>query len=82
MLAPLINPTDTWAKRDLKRDLAFRPLEMALLGGKVDAIYALSKVIQHLQEDTSKLKAIEDLSRYRTGPCRWPTRRPSSPAPT
>ena len=64
MLAPLINPTDTWAKRDLKRDLAFRPLEMALLGGKVDAIYALSKVIQHLQEDTSKLKAIEDLSRY------------------
>ena len=64
MLEPLINPTDTWAKRDLKHDLAFRPLEMALLGGKVDAIYALSKVIQHLQEDTAKLKAIEDLSRY------------------
>ena len=35
-----------------------------LLGGKVDAIYALSKVIQHLQEDTAKLKAIEDLSKY------------------
>src|SRR5208283_1053813 len=27
MLEPLINPTDTWATRDLKRDLAFRPLE-------------------------------------------------------
>ena len=64
MLEPLINPTDTWAKRDLKHDLAFRPLEMALLSGKVDAIYALSKVIQHLQEDTAKIKAIEDLSRY------------------
>ena len=64
MLEPLINPTDTWAKRDLKHDLAFRPLETALLSGKVDAIYALSKVIQHLQEDTGKIKAIEDLSQY------------------
>jgi len=64
MLEPLINPTDTWAKRDLKRDLAFRPLEMALLSGKVDAIYSLSKVMQHVQEDTGKVKAIEDLSKY------------------
>jgi ABC-type nitrate/sulfonate/bicarbonate transport system substrate-binding protein len=64
MLEPLINPTDTWAKRDLKRDLAFRPLETALLSGKVDAIYSLSKVMQHLQEDTGKVKAIEDLSKY------------------
>ena len=64
MLAPLINPTDVWAQRDLKRDLALRPLETALLGGKVDAIYSLSKVMQHLQEDTGKIKAIEDLSRY------------------
>ena len=64
MLEPLINPTDTWATRDLKRDLAFRPLETALLEGKVDAIYALSKVIQHVQEDTGRMKAIEDLSKY------------------
>ena len=64
MLEPLINPTDTWAKRDLKRDLAFRPLETALLSGKVDAIYSLSKVLQHVQEDTGKIKAIEDLSKY------------------
>ena len=64
MLAPMINPTDLWATRDHKRDLAFRPLEMALLSGKVDAIYALSKVFQHLQEASGKIKAIEDLSRY------------------
>jgi len=64
MLEPLINPTDLFATRDLKRDLAFRPLETALLEGKVDAIYTLSKHIQHLQEDTGQIKAIEDLSRY------------------
>ena len=64
MLEPLINPTDLFATRDLKRDLAFRPLETALLEGKVDAIYTLSKHFQHLQEDTGKMKAIEDLSRY------------------
>ena len=59
-----MNPTDTWAKRDLKHDLAFRPLETALLSGKVDAIYSLSKVMQHAQEETGKFKAIEDLSKY------------------
>jgi ABC-type nitrate/sulfonate/bicarbonate transport system substrate-binding protein len=64
MLAPMINPTDLWATRDHKRDLAFRPLETALLSGKVDAIYTQSKVFQHLQEDTGKIKMIEDLSRY------------------
>ena len=60
----MINPTDLWATRDHKHDLAFRPLETALLGGKVDAIYTLSKVFQHLQEATGKIKTIEDLSRY------------------
>ena len=64
MLAPMINPTDVWAQRDHKHDLAFRPLEMAFLGGRVDEIYTLSKVFQHLQEDTGKIKAVEDLSRY------------------
>ena len=64
MLEPMINPTDLWAHRDHKRDLAFRPLETALLGGKVDAIYTLSNQFQHLQEDTGQLKTIEDLSRY------------------
>jgi ABC-type nitrate/sulfonate/bicarbonate transport system substrate-binding protein len=64
MLEPMINPTDLWGQRDHKHDLAFRPLEKALLEGKVDAIYTLSKVFQHLQEDTGKIKAIEDLSRY------------------
>ena len=64
MLAPMINPTDLWGARDHKRDLAFRPMEVALLSGKVDAIYTQSKVFQHLQEDTGKIRMVEDLSRY------------------
>jgi len=64
MMEPMINPTDVWGQRDHKHDLAFRPLETALLEGKVDAIYTLSKVFQHLQENTGKIKAIEDLSKY------------------
>ena len=64
MLAPMINPTDLWATRDHKHDLAFRPMEAALLSGKVDAIYTQSKVFQHLQEDTGKIRMVEDLSRY------------------
>ena len=64
MMKPMINPTDLWATRDHKHDLAFRPLETALLDGKIDAIYTQSKPFQHLQEDTGKLKAIEDLSLY------------------
>lgn len=67
MLNPMINPTDVRGQRDHKHDLAFRPLETALLDGKVDAIYSLSKHLQHLQEDTGKIKAIEDLSRYPDG---------------
>ena len=58
------NPSELWLRRDHKHDLAFRPLETALLAGKVDAIYTQSKVFQHLQEATGKFKAIEDLSRY------------------
>ena len=64
MLDPMENPSEAWLKRDHKHDLAFRPLETALLGGVVDAIFTQSKVFQHLQEATGKLKAIEDLSRY------------------
>jgi ABC-type nitrate/sulfonate/bicarbonate transport system substrate-binding protein len=64
MLDPMENPSELWLKRDHKRDLAFRPLETALLQGVVDAIYTQSKPFQHLQEATGKMKAIEDLSRY------------------
>jgi len=64
MLAPLENPSEWQLKRDHKHDLAFRPLETALLEGKIDAIYSQSKVFQHIQEATGKVKAIEDLSRY------------------
>ena len=64
MLKPIENPSEWQLKRDHKHDLAFRPLETALLEGKVDAIYSQSKVFQHLQEATGKIKAIEDLTRY------------------
>jgi len=64
MLDPMENPSELWLKRNHKHDLAFRPLETALLNGVVDAIYTQSKPFQHLQEATGKIKAIEDLSRY------------------
>lgn len=64
MLVPIENPSELWLKRDHKNDLAFRPLESALLEGKVDAIYTQSKVFQHLQEATGEMRAIEDLSKY------------------
>ncbi len=64
MLTPMENPSELWLKRDHKHDLAFRPLETALLNGTVDAIYTQSKVFQHIQEQTSKLKAIENLANY------------------
>jgi ABC-type nitrate/sulfonate/bicarbonate transport system substrate-binding protein len=64
MLEPLYNPTEWQLNRDHKHDLAFRPLETALLEGKVDAIYTQSKVFQHIQEATGQMKAVEDLTRY------------------
>jgi ABC-type nitrate/sulfonate/bicarbonate transport system substrate-binding protein len=75
MLEPLLNPTDLFGTLDHKSTMAFRPIETALLEGKVDAIYTLSNQFQHLQEATGKIK-------IPTGPCRLPTRRRSSPAPT
>jgi ABC-type nitrate/sulfonate/bicarbonate transport system substrate-binding protein len=63
LVEPMDNASELWLKRDHKHDLAFRPLETALLKGAVDAIYTQSKVFQHLQEATGKIKAIEDLSR-------------------
>ncbi len=64
MLAPMENPSELWLKRDHKHDLAFRPLETSLLDGTVDAIYTQSKVFQHIQEETGKMKAIENLANY------------------
>jgi ABC-type nitrate/sulfonate/bicarbonate transport system substrate-binding protein len=58
------NPSELLMRRDHKHDLTFRPLEAALLAGKVDAIYTVSKQFQHLQEATGELKMIEDLSHY------------------
>jgi ABC-type nitrate/sulfonate/bicarbonate transport system substrate-binding protein len=64
MLTPMENPSELWLKRDHKHDLAFRPLESALLNGVVDAIYTQSTVFQHIQEQTGKIKAIENLANY------------------
>ena len=64
MLAPMENMSDMMLQRDHKHDLAFRPLENTLLEGGVDAIYTQSKVFQHIQEQTGKLKVIENLANY------------------
>ncbi len=65
MCGPVNSATEFYmGKVDHKRTLITRPLETALLEGKVDAIYTHSKTWQHLQEDTGKIAAIEDLSRY------------------
>ena len=61
---PMENPSELWLKRDHKHDLAFRPLETALLDGTVDAIYNQSGPLQQLSEATGKIKSIEDLSKY------------------
>ena len=63
LVPPMNNPSELWMRRDHKHDLAFRPLETALLSGKVDAIYTQSKVFQHLQEATGQIAMIEDLSK-------------------
>ena len=82
MLTPMVNPSWWQLKRDHKHDLAFRPLETALLEGTVDAIYTQSNVFQHIQEATGEMAVIEDLSSTLTGGCKWPTSPQSSPAPT
>ena len=64
MLEPMYNPSELWLKRDHKHDLAFRPLETALLDGKVDAIYTQTGPFQHIQEATGQIKAIENLANY------------------
>ena len=64
MLVPMYNPSHWQLNRDHKHDLAFRPLETALLEGKVDAIYTQTGPFQHIQEATGGIAAIEDLSKY------------------
>ncbi len=64
LVPPMNNPSELWMRRNHKHDLAFRPLETALLNGAVDAIYTQSKPFQHLQEATGQIKMIEDLSKY------------------
>jgi ABC-type nitrate/sulfonate/bicarbonate transport system substrate-binding protein len=63
MLTPIENPSEWQLKRDHKHDLAFRPLEVALEKGTIDAMYSQSKVLSVLSEATGKFAIIEDLSK-------------------
>ena len=63
LVPPMNNPSELWMRRNHKHDLAFRPLENAVLNCTVDAIYTQSKVFQHLQEATGRLKMIVDLAK-------------------
>ena len=59
------NPSELWLRRDHKHDLAFRPAR-AGSGGRDRRRRSTRRArsFQHLQEDTGKFKAIEDLSRH------------------
>lgn len=63
MLAPLDRPSDLWLKRDIKRDLAFRPLETALAEGRIDACYSADGTYL-TQERSGRFKIIENLKNY------------------
>ena len=64
MLTPMENPSELWLKRDHKHDLAFRPLETALLEGTSMRSTPRARSSSTLQEQTSKIKAIENLANY------------------
>ena len=62
LVPPMNNPSELWMRRDHKHDLAFRPLETALLKGTSTPSTRRGKVFQHLQEATGKI-AMFDLSK-------------------
>ena len=80
---PWIIASELWLKRDHKHDLAFRPLETALEKGVVDAIYTSkqspSSISRRRRASSRRSRTCQGI---RTGPCRWPTSPPPSPAPT
>ena len=82
MLAPMDNPSELWLKRDHKHDLAFRPLETALEKGVVDAIYTQSVASSNSRKPRASSRRSRTCPDIPTGPCKWPTSPPSSPAPT
>ena len=83
LVPPMNNPSELWMRRDHKHDLAFRPLEKALLRWRrrchlhpEQGLPASPGGYGPDQDDRGPVQAT------RTGPCRLPTPRPSSPAPT
>ena len=81
MLDPMENASELWLKRDHKHDLAFRPLETALEKGVIDAIYTQSKPFSISRRRRASSRRSRICPGIRTGPCRWPTSPPPSPAP-
>jgi ABC-type nitrate/sulfonate/bicarbonate transport system substrate-binding protein len=63
MLEPLDRPSDLWIKRDIKNDLAFRPLETALAEGEIDACYSADGMYL-TQERSGRFKVIENLKNH------------------
>lgn len=63
MLTPLDRPSDLWLKRDIKNDLAFRPLETALAEGEIDACYSADGMYLS-QERSRQFSVIENLKNH------------------
>ena len=62
---PIYDPADQWiAGGKHSADIKRITLEDALLNGEIDGFYTPSKNMQHIQEDTGKIKMIEDLSQH------------------
>ena len=64
MLTPMENPSELWLKRDHKHDLAFRPLETGAARRRRGCDLYPDRSFQHIQEQTGKIKAIENLANY------------------
>jgi ABC-type nitrate/sulfonate/bicarbonate transport system substrate-binding protein len=62
---PIYDPADQWiAGGKHSAGIKRITLEDALLNGEIDGFYTPSKNMQHIQEDTGKIKMIEDLSQH------------------
>ena len=63
MLEPMQRPSSVWINRDIKNDLAFRPLETALEKGLIDACYSADP-FKLGQAQSGKFKMIENLKNF------------------
>jgi len=64
-MKPIVDPAAQWiAGGKHSAGIKRITLEDALLNGEIDGFYTPGKNMQHIQEDTGKIKMIEDLSKY------------------